>query len=194
MELSFVVLGVIAIVALAVYFRPKAPVKTVLENMLAQEQDQQDDPLVSLNYDQFVGEKPDGITEDGWLRFYTVTSGEWFGHELFQTLTSLGCTLDSQQCLVYKKNGRALFKIIKTSEPVTFDLDDLGKERLDGLAWFFDTEQESSAQMFAVMREVCSAFTQEMGGALVNQQKDLLSDQWFDSVCTYLAEKEVSVA
>ena len=114
MEWPFLLLGVIVLASLAVYFRPKSANKSVVESMLEQsKQDVEQDPFEALNYSESSTAVPQGLTDDGWLRFYTVNTQHWFGHDLFQTLTSLGLQLDSNQCLVCPQNGKAAFRIIK---------------------------------------------------------------------------------
>ncbi len=196
MEWSYIAIGVVVFASLIVYFRPQNKSKTLLESMIDEQGNptDPDDPLQALKYQEANTFSLQGLTEDGWLQVYTTTESKWFGHELFQTLTSMGCMLDEQQCLVYSIEGRRLFKIIKATDPVTFDTDTLGQEMLTGVVWLFDCEQEDAVEAFKVMKETCQQFMQEMNAQLVNQQKQVLPRTWFSQVEAYLVEQEKAEA
>ena len=192
MEWSYVVGAVVFFFCLAMYLWPKSKAASVTDTLL-HEQDQaeeQQDPAKALGYDEVVYSRPAGITEDGWLSVYTMAVEPWYGHTLFQTLSSYGFETDAQQCLSLQTEQGDILRVMKATEPMTFNMDLLAQQKVDGLVWLMDAQSENAFTTLEKLRELTSAFMVDMNAKIVNKEKEPLEQEWFDAVMMYLSAKQ----
>lgn len=188
MEWSYVIGAVVFFFCVAMYIWPKPKIKSVTDTLL-DEQDQteeMEDPAKALGYEDVAPQRPTGISSDGWLAVYTMAIEPWYGHALFQTLSSYGFTTDEQQCLSYNTEQGDTLRVMKATEPMTFNMDLLAQQKVDGLVWLMDVQSENASETLDKLRELTTAFVLDMNAKIVSKDKEPLEQEWFDSLSLYL--------
>ena len=154
------------------------------------ESEEQSFDATDLEYEANEPERPTGVTDDGWLSIYTMTSGQWYGHTLFQTLTSYGFQLDEQQCMSIRV-GDSVIRVMRATQPMTFDIDLLAQQTCNGLVWIIDTETTDALQAIVKLRELTANFAMDMRATIVAKDKQELQQDWFDLVSAYIEARQL---
>jgi cell division protein ZipA len=116
------------------------------------------------------------------------------GYELFQSLMKNSFQATEQQVFHYFEKGGQhkdpLFTLVSANKPGTIDVSKIGAYSCPGLTLFMVPEQhENPAYILSIMHGVAQKLKEDLGGALFDDSRTLLTNDYIQAAIAALEEK-----
>lgn len=123
-------------------------------------------------FPEHVKKQPEVIS----LYLLAEASYPFTGYDLYQALTMSGLTFGQMNIFHLMDDDTILFSVASAKEPGSFDLDDTGAWRCDGLCFFLQLDMVDNPLLaFDKMLNVIKELADELGGQLANKEGGVLT-------------------